>query len=84
VKDVSSSPGAEARKAARAAVEVRIFREDEAQAEADADALYWDRIPLDERAELVWRLSLELYELANPTHRYEPRLSRSVARVLGR
>jgi len=70
--------------AVRALAEVRIFRQDEREAEADADALYWDRIPVDERAEFVWRLSLELHELSNPTQRHEPRLSRSVARVLGR
>jgi hypothetical protein len=81
---LSKSSEAEARKAIRALAEVRIFRQDEREAEADADARYWDRIPVDERAEFVWRLSLELHELSNPTQRYEPRLSRSVARVLGR
>ena len=81
---MTTSPEAEARKAARAQAEVRIFGEDELEAEANADALYWDRIPIHERAEFVWRLSLELHELAHPTQHYEPRLSRSVARVLGR
>ena len=81
---VSPLSEAEARKAARASAEVRIFREDEFETQADADALYWDRIPIDERAEFVWQLSLELHQLATPHQRYEPRLSRSVARVLGR
>ena len=83
----ADEPGAaEQRRARRALAEVRVFRhgEGEGEAEADAAALYWDRIPVDERAEFVWRLSVELHELSNPTQRYEPGLSRSVARVLGR
>ena len=75
---------AESRKAARARAEVRIFRQGEQEAEADADALLWDRIPVDERAEFVWQLSLELHALANPEARHEPGLSRSVARVIRR
>lgn len=78
------STQAELRKAARANAEVRVFRQGEEEAEADADALYWDRIPVDERATFVWKLSLELHTLANPGHPYEPRLSRSVARITGR
>lgn len=70
---------AERRKAARARAEVRIFRQGEQ--EAEADALFWDRIPVDKRAEFVWQLSLELHALSNPEARYEPGLSRSVARV---
>ena len=61
-----------------------VFREGDAETEAEASALYWDRIPVDERAEFVWRLSLELHELSNPGKPYEPGLSRSVVRVLGR
>lgn len=76
--------GAEARRRARAHAEVRVFRAGEGEAEADADALFWDRIPVNERAEFVWQLSLELYELAYPGRRYEPGLSRSVARVVRR
>ena len=68
---------AQSRKAARASAEVRIFRQGEHEAEADADALFWDRIPVDKRAEFVWQLSLELYSLSNPEASYEPRLSRS-------
>ena len=75
---------AENRKAARAGAEVRIFRPGEQEAEADADALFWDRIPVDKRAEFVWQLSLELHALSNPEARYEPGLSRSVARVVRR
>lgn len=78
------STEAEERRIARAHAEVRIFREGDGDLEADADVLYWDRIPVDERAECVWRLSLELHDISNPTRRYEPRFSRSVARVLGR
>lgn len=75
---------AELRKAARANAEVRIFKQGEEEAAADADALYWSRIPIDERAAFVWKLSLELHTLAHPRHPYEPRLSRSVARIIGR
>lgn len=75
---------AELRKAARAHAEVRVFRPGDEEAEADADALYWDRIPVDERAAFVWSLSLELHALAHPDQPYEPRLSRSVARITGR
>jgi hypothetical protein len=75
---------AELRRAARANAEVRVFRSGDAEAEADADALYWDRIPVDERAPFVWALSLELHSLAHPERPYEPGLSRSVARITGR
>lgn len=61
-----------------------MFRPGDEEAEADADALYWDRIPVDERAAFVWSLSLELHALAHPDQPYEPRLSRSVARITGR
>ncbi len=69
-----------ARRAARATATVRVLRNGE-QAE-EASALDWDQIPVDERAEFVWQLSLELHTLANPGYKYEPGLSRSVARVL--
>jgi hypothetical protein len=75
---------AESRKAARARAEVRIFRQGEEDAEANADALFWDRIPVDERAEFVWQLSLELHALSNPEALYEPGLSRSVVRIVRR
>ena len=43
-----------------------MFRVDEGEAEADADALYWERIPVDQRAQFVWELSLELHALSHP------------------
>jgi hypothetical protein len=46
---------------------------------ADYDALFWDRIPVDERADAVWELSKELYEIASETH--ERRLPRSAYRL---
>ncbi|HEU4404588.1 MAG TPA: hypothetical protein VFS43_04770 [Polyangiaceae bacterium] len=55
---------AEARRRARQACEVRIVRPGDTEAEADASALDWARIPLDERAEFVWQLSVELGRLA--------------------
>ncbi len=78
------STDAELRKASRADAEVRVFRPGEEEAQADADALYWDRIPVDERAQFVWKLSLELHALAHPNQPYEPGLSRSVVRLIGR
>ena len=45
----------------------------------DYDALFWDKIPVDERMRAVWNLSLELDLVAHPEHSHEPRLSRSVA-----
>ena len=75
---------AELRRAARAHAEVRVFRAGEEEEAADADALYWDRIPIDQRLQFVWELSLELYALAHPEKPYDPGLSRSVARVTGR
>ena len=72
----------EARRLARANAEVRVFRPGEEEAAADADALYWTRIPMDERATFVWQLSLEMHELAHPDTRREPGLSRSVARII--
>jgi hypothetical protein len=47
---------------------------------ADEDALFWDRIPVDQRAEVVWQVSRELYELAEPGSN-ERRLPRSAFRV---
>ena len=44
----------------------------------DDEALDWDRIPVDERAAFVWRLSQEVYSLAHPDAPAEPGLSRSV------
>jgi hypothetical protein len=80
----NAAGGPETRRRVRADAEVRIFRPGDEQAEADADALYWDRIPVDARAEFVWQLSVEIYGLAHPGAAYEPGLSRSIARVVGR
>jgi hypothetical protein len=52
--------------AARAQCEVRIFRAGQEEAEAEAGALFWDRIPVAQRAEFVWNLSVEIHGLAHP------------------
>jgi hypothetical protein len=71
--------GAAERKAARASWEGRVFRGGWEEM-ADHDALFWDRLPLDERAEAVWELSQELHAIAHPeTH--GPRLPRSAYRL---
>ncbi|MDP9149555.1 MAG: hypothetical protein M3O36_06400 [Myxococcota bacterium] len=63
------------RRAARSNWEGRVFRHGWEEM-SDYDALFWDRIPMDARAEAVWELSKELYEIADPeTH--ERRLPRS-------
>jgi hypothetical protein len=63
---------------------VRVFRPEDGEAEANADALYWNRIPVDERAEFVWHLSVELYGLVPRDARHESGLSRSIARITRR
>ena len=76
---------AEARRLARAKAHVRVVRAGDSEAEADADANYWLQIPVNERAKVVWQLSVESFALAKAGRANdEPRLSRSVARVLGR
>jgi hypothetical protein len=64
------------RRRARGLWEVRKFRDDQAEEAADYDALFWDRIPVAERAEAVFQLSMEAFSLAggDPSG---PRLPRS-------
>jgi hypothetical protein len=64
------------RKAARARWESRVFDGDWEEM-ADYDALFWDRIPVDERAEAVWQASKELYEVAPEGDEGPRRLGRS-------
>jgi hypothetical protein len=67
------------RRAARSKWEGHVFRGGWEEM-ADYDCRFWDRIPVDERAEAVWELSKELDELADPeTH--ERRLPRSAYRL---
>ena len=82
----SSMPGgddddAEARRIARSHAQVRVFGPGREEEQADADALFWDRIPLDDRAEFVWNLSMEIYSLAQANRSHEPRLPRSPSRT---
>jgi hypothetical protein len=74
----------EERRQARANCEVRIFRSGDESVARESDALYWERIPIDQRAEFVWQLSVELHRLAHPTEDHEPRLPRSATRVVRR
>ena len=58
-----ADPTAEERRLARGSAVVKIVRPgDDAQAAAD-DAKYWEHIPINSRAEFVWRLSVEVYAL---------------------
>lgn len=49
--------------AKRAHWESRVVRHPFSEAEEEADALFWDRIPQDERALATWELSKELHLL---------------------
>jgi hypothetical protein len=73
-----------ARQKARASWQIRIFRPGDEEAEANADALFWDSIPLDQRAEATWKLSEELFELMSPGSEHERRLPRSSLRPVRR
>lgn len=53
-------PDAETRRKLRASWEVRVSAVDD----PDEDALFWLRIPMDERARETWELSWELHLLA--------------------
>lgn len=80
----SDADAAEARRRARASWTVRVFQPGEEQAAAVADALFWDAVPVAERAALVWQLSREMYELAFPGAENERRLPRSAFCVVRR
>lgn len=50
-------------------------------AEADRhDLAYWQAFPVEERIAMVWRLSLEQWQIATG-ERYEPGLHRSVESI---
>ncbi|WP_437870308.1 hypothetical protein [Sorangium sp. So ce363] len=75
---------AEARRLARAGWMMRVFRQGEDEAQAEADALFWSSIPIRQRAEVTWKLSQELFELAFPGSAHERRLPRSDFRPVRR
>ncbi|HTN83400.1 MAG TPA: hypothetical protein VL242_06935 [Sorangium sp.] len=75
---------AEARRRARAGWMSRVFRPGEEEAQAEADALFWNAIPIEQRAEVTWKLSQELFELAFPGSTHERRLPRSAFRPVRR
>ncbi len=74
---------AEARRRARQTCEVRVFRPGSEAAEAEASALDWASIPLRERAEFVWQLSVELCRLAGLGSATEGGPGASAGRVRG-
>jgi hypothetical protein len=47
----------------RASWETRVVHQPFSEEEYDADARFWDRIPVDERARATWELSKELHLL---------------------
>lgn len=53
-----------AARGARASWEVQVCSPHTEPGAQDEDALYWLRVPVDERARLTWDLSRELYALA--------------------
>jgi hypothetical protein len=73
---------AAARREARKNWQTRVFRTWEEAAELDV--LFWDAIPVGERARVTWELSEELHRIAHPNEPHEPRLSRSIAVVTHR
>ena len=54
----------------------RVIRPGDGSDEAALDAAYWARIPVDERAEAAWQLSLEMWRIAEPDVDHERGLSR--------
>ncbi len=78
------SSAAEQRRAARANWSTNVFRGEHAWREmAEADEEFWLRIPVDERAQVVWELSRELFSLSEPES-VERRLPRSAFRLTRR
>jgi hypothetical protein len=75
---------AEARRRARAAWKTRIFRPGEEAAAEEANVDFWDEIPLDQRAGVVWELSQEIFALAKGGSSDRGRPSRSVVRIVRR
>ena len=74
----------EPRTEARADWVARVIRPGDGSDEAALDAAYWARIPVDERAEAAWQLSLEMWRVAEPGVDHEQRLPRTIARVVRR
>ena len=82
MRGVNESDAAAARREARRQTWTgQVFRPGEEAAMAEADTRFWLAIPPDERASLVWQLSVEVYGLAQ-TH--EPGLPRSAWRLVRR
>jgi hypothetical protein len=71
---------AEERRRARASWEVRKFGAGAGEEAADYDALFWARIPPEDRAAAVWQQSVEAYSLTDP-EAGESRLPRSAFRL---
>jgi len=61
---------------------IQRFGPGEEEAMADADAEFWDDIPVEQRAAVAWQLSLEGHYLAHGT--IPPRLPRSDYRLVRR
>jgi hypothetical protein len=59
----------------------QLFRPGEEEAMAEADTRFWLAIPPDERANVVWQLSVEVFGLAGTD---EPGLPRSAWRLVRR
>jgi hypothetical protein len=74
---------AEARRAARASWSAQVFRDGGLDSMTEADDEFWLRIPVDQRARVVWELSEELFALSKPENR-ERRLPRSAFGIVRR
>ena len=77
---------AEARRHARAAWTAQVFHAGEEELAADADAAFWDEIPIDQRAGVVWELSREAFSLSleKAESNAQPGSSRSIVRIVRR
>lgn len=62
----------------------RVFRpEDRIDIESE-DIKYWVSIPVDERTEAAWQLSLELWMLSSQNSKNEQRFHRVASRIIRR
>jgi hypothetical protein len=78
----AGAPDAASRREARKHWRGNVFRTWE---EAERfDILFWNAIPVGERARVTWELSEECHRIAHPGAPHESRVRRSVARVARR
>jgi hypothetical protein len=80
---VMADDAARTRREQRSDWTIQRFAPGEHSAMADADARFWDEIPVEQRAAVAWQLSLEGYCLAHGDD-LQRRLPRSAHRLVRR